>query len=102
MKKKDKKNKTEFPKTFGKYSFGNMFFCTLFTSFPVLFCGADAVRYAWQNWGETVALAFGFLFLVLFITEGMTLMHRDNIEYLKDELDKAKAEIEELKKKLND
>lgn len=101
MKKKDNK-KTEFPKTFGKYSIGNMLFSTLFTSFPVLLFGGDIVKYAWDKLGVNVAFAFGFLFLMLFLTEGLTLMHRDNIEYLKDELDKAKAEIEELKKKLND
>ena len=39
---------------------------------------------------------------MLFLTEGLSLMHRDNIEYLKDELDKAKAEIESLKEALKD
>ena len=101
MKKKDKK-KTEYPKMFGKYSFGNMLFCTLFTSFPILIFSADIVKHAWDKWGMNMAFAFGFIFFMLFLTDGLTLMHRDNIEYLKDELDKAKAEIEELKKKLND
>ena len=99
---KDKKDKFELPKTFGKYCFGNIILYAMFTSFAILLCGSDVVIHAWQNWGEATAFAFGVLFLMQFLCDGLTLMHRDNIEYLKDELDKAKAEIEELKKKLND
>lgn len=90
--------KKEKEHSWGGYKSTDQLFATLFYGFPIIIFALPLLEVARESLGTRAFIEVGILFILLMLGWGLTLYNRDHILYLKQEQDKLKQEIEELKK----
>lgn len=98
MKKKDEKKPKEH--IWGGYKFADQLLAAGWYGVPILFFFTPLFYVAREVLDNHAMVMTFVLAILLMLGWGLTLYNRDHIQYLKQENDKLKAEIEELKKNL--